>query len=426
MVYAYCRKNDNHSVRSIENWADNNYIVIDEFVWDDDAKQKDSYDKRKLGIFLFPKLQESDLLIVSEVSCIGRSAMELQRIIDSVFAKIRIRFVCLSINMDVDFAKITAIDSDLLEKFSFAAKLQKTLIHETTKAALFAKRNRGVKLGAANEKYKKNLMSKSQEEIDYIHIKKGISKNKRYLDRPETKAIVKILIKTFNLDEDITKWDWDVITTKGHYKDKILKMMEYYQKSEGLFLKWDFSNISDKLLRNRLCAYLQSIQSSLTKFYSNKKYENMNLEDYVKFASSNGTKASYITPQPQSTKNMRNEKTTNDRHEDVILDTSQLCRIEENTMESQRILSDIFTETDSNEDYTIKVSSPIWEILKVLFTKEVWSYEKVETICKKRKLMIGSVLEQINDYALEKVDDIIIEEDGDNIYVMTEYKDLLK
>ena len=40
--------------------------------------------------------------------------------------------------------------------------------------------------------------------------------------------------------------------------------------------------------------------------------------------------------------------------------------------------------------------------------------------------MIGSVLEQINDYALEKVDDIIIEEDGDNIYVMTEYKDLLK
>ena len=83
----------------------------------------------------------------------------------------------------------------------------------------------------------------------------------------------------------------------------------------------------------------------------------MNLEDYVKFASSNGTKASHITPQPQSTNKMRNEKTTNDRHADVILDTSQLCRIEENTMESQRILSDIFSETDSNEDYKIKVSS---------------------------------------------------------------------
>ena len=82
----------------------------------------------------------------------------------------------------------------------------------------------------------------------------------------------------------------------------------------------------------------------------------MNLEDYVKFASSNGTKASYITPQPQSTKNMRNEKTTNDRHEDVILDTSQLCRIEENTMESQRILSDIFTETDSKKPIQMKIT----------------------------------------------------------------------
>lgn len=64
-------------------------------------------------------------------------------------------------------------------------------------------------------------------------------------------------------------------------------------------------------------------------------------------------------------------------------------------------------------------------IMKMLFTKEVWSYEEVETICKKRKQMIGSVLEQINDYALSKVDDIVLEDDGDNIYMMTEYKDML-
>lgn len=39
--------------------------------------------------------------------------------------------------------------------------------------------------------------------------------------------------------------------------------------------------------------------------------------------------------------------------------------------------------------------------------------------------MIGSVLEQINDYALSKVDDIVLEDDGDNIYMMIEYKDML-
>ena len=75
MVYAYCRKNNNHSVQSIEDWAENNSIVIDEFVWDDDAKQKDSYDKRRLGTYLFPKVQVGDIVIISEVSCLGRSAI---------------------------------------------------------------------------------------------------------------------------------------------------------------------------------------------------------------------------------------------------------------------------------------------------------------------------------------------------------------
>jgi len=424
MVYAYCRKVNNTSVKNIQEWAINHSVSIDEFVWEDDTKQKDSYNKRKLGIYLFPKLQERDILIVSEISCIGRSAIELQRILDSVFTVKRIRLVCLSINMDVDFATITDLDSSILEKFSFAAKLQKTIIHEMTKAALAAKRNKGVKLGAANEKYQKNLMSKSQEERNYISIKRGLTKTKRYIDSPEIKAIVKILIKIFNLDEDISKWNWNFITTKGKNKEKIIQMMEYYQKSEGLFIKWNFNN-RDRFLQQKLSAYLISIRKSYINFYSNKKYENMSLEDYVKFMSSNGTNVSRVTPLPQSTNRWREENTTNDKHSDVILNTSQLKRIEEETKESQKILSDIFVDSEITEDFRLKLSGAVMEILKILFTKDVWSFEEVETVCKKRKKMIGSVLEQINDYALSKVDDIVLEDDGENIYVMTEYKDAL-
>jgi hypothetical protein len=40
-------------------------------------------------------------------------------------------------------------------------------------------------------------------------------------------------------------------------------------------------------------------------------------------------------------------------------------------------------------------------------------------------VMLGRILEQINDYAYSKVDDIVVEEDGDNIYVTTEYKEYL-
>lgn len=423
MVFAYCRKDDNHSAQRIKDWADNNTIIIDEFVWEDETKQKDTFDKRELGMYLFPKVKEGDLLIVSEVSCIGRSAIELQRIIESVFVIKRIRIVCLSMNFDIDFAKITALDSNLLEMFFFAAKLQKTIIHEMTKAALAAKKNKGVKLGAANDKYKNNLMSKSQKEIDYIHLKHGLTKNKRYIDNPETKAFIKILIKVFNLDEDFCKWDWEIVTTKGHYKNLIYKMMHSLQKSEGFFIKWDFNNSNENALQRKLATYIHTMERSLTSYCSNKKYENITLEDYSKFLPSKESKVS-----PESLPKLykrKKEQTLSNQHIDIILDTSQLSRIEQDTMESQNILSDIFADTDLNDDYKIEESSPILDILKVLFTKEVWSIEDVERICNNHKLMIGSVLEQINDYALEKVDDIIIEDDGDNIYVMTDYKDKL-
>ena len=40
-------------------------------------------------------------------------------------------------------------------------------------------------------------------------------------------------------------------------------------------------------------------------------------------------------------------------------------------------------------------------------------------------VMIGNLLEQINDYSCSKIDDIVLEEDGDRIYVTVEYKDRL-
>ncbi|MBR2246348.1 MAG: recombinase family protein [Bacilli bacterium] len=423
MVYAYCRKNNNHSVQSIEDWAENNSIVIDEFVWDDDAKQKDSYDKRRLGTFLLPKMQKGDILIVSEVSCIGRSAIELQRIIDTNFAVKRIRLVCLSIKVDIDFEKITSSDSHMLEMLSFAAKLQKTIVHETTKAALATRRNTGVKLGAASEKYQRNLVSKSKEERVFFHKKQALTRGRRYIENPETQAFIRILQAIFNLDEDRSKWDWDIVTTKGTFKDKIFQRMEVYQKSEGLFPKWDLSKTNDRLSQQRLAAYIGSIRRSFMSYYSNKKYENMTLEDYIKYVSSIATKQPHVVSNSKSTK--RRKKSTNDKQEEVVLDTSRLNKIEIDTKESQKILSDIFIDSEPTENVNLKVSGAVMAIMKMLFTKEVWSYEEVETICKKRKQMIGSVLEQINDYALSKVDDIVLEDDGDNIYMMTEYKDML-
>jgi hypothetical protein len=49
----------------------------------------------------------------------------------------------------------------------------------------------------------------------------------------------------------------------------------------------------------------------------------------------------------------------------------------------------------------------------------------VEELCKKHNVMMGSILEQINDYAFEKIENSVIDDDGEFIYVSTDYKNKL-
>ena len=64
-------------------------------------------------------------------------------------------------------------------------------------------------------------------------------------------------------------------------------------------------------------------------------------------------------------------------------------------------------------------------ILKLLFTKEIWERTEIEEICKNQGLILGAVLEEINDYSYEKVDDVLIEDDGEKIYISLNYKEQL-
>ena len=57
--------------------------------------------------------------------------------------------------------------------------------------------------------------------------------------------------------------------------------------------------------------------------------------------------------------------------------------------------------------------------------KKEWKRTEVEMICKERKQMLGAVLEQINDFAYSKIDDAVVEDDEEYIYVILEYKDQL-
>ena len=56
---------------------------------------------------------------------------------------------------------------------------------------------------------------------------------------------------------------------------------------------------------------------------------------------------------------------------------------------------------------------------------EQWDKKELETICKDKGLILGAILEEVNDYSYSKVDDAVVEEDGDCIYVTLDYKNEL-
>ncbi|MDD2952799.1 MAG: tellurite resistance TerB C-terminal domain-containing protein [Parabacteroides sp.] len=112
----------------------------------------------------------------------------------------------------------------------------------------------------------------------------------------------------------------------------------------------------------------------------------------------------------------------------VTINQKKLRTLEQQTKVAREILSDIFAEEEAAESKDVAADnmSNMWmDMLKLLFTQETWKRVEIEDICKKRGLMLGAVLEQINDYAYEKVDDAVVEDDGENIYVTLDYKNVL-
>ena len=95
------------------------------------------------------------------------------------------------------------------------------------------------------------------------------------------------------------------------------------------------------------------------------------------------------------------------------------------TKQAQEILSDIFIDEEEMAVSNNNNDNNIVSILKTLLNKDCWLRSEVDSLCKEFNMMTGSVLEQINDYSYNKIEDAVIEDDGDTINVMTEYKDKL-
>ena len=175
-VIGYIRVSSNkqtleHQHFEIEQYVKNKGLTVDTWIEEKISSRK-ALKTRKLGALL-DNLQENDILITCEISRLGRSLLEVMKILEN----------CLSKNCQVITIKENYyLGNDLQSKvmafaFGLAAEIERSLISQRTKSSLANLKASGKKLGRPfSSESKKLKLSKNTRKIKNL-LAKGISKS---------------------------------------------------------------------------------------------------------------------------------------------------------------------------------------------------------------------------------------------------------
>ena len=145
-VYGYIRVSSNkqtceHQHFEIEQYAQQNNIIVNNWIEETITSRK-PLNKRQLGQLL-NELKDGDILIAAEISRLGRSLLEVMRILET----------CLNKNCQVwTLKEHYRLGNDIQSKvmafaFGLSAEIERNLISQRTKASLDSIRATGKKLG---------------------------------------------------------------------------------------------------------------------------------------------------------------------------------------------------------------------------------------------------------------------------------------
>ncbi|HIP73507.1 MAG TPA: resolvase, partial [Anaerolineae bacterium] len=138
-------------------------LKVDEFVQITISSRKTS--KQRRIDELLEKLVDSDTLIVTELSRLGRSTSEIITLVNELVQR-NIRVVVIKQNLDI-------VQHDMSSKiivtlFSLFAELERDLVSLRTKEALAAKKAQGVKLGKPKGTIQASKFDKDRERIEEL------------------------------------------------------------------------------------------------------------------------------------------------------------------------------------------------------------------------------------------------------------------
>lgn len=166
------RQSCDHQRHEITEFAKQNHITIDRWIEETISSRK-PLNKRLLGQLL-SDLQPNDILITPEISRLGRSLLEVMRILETCLNK-----GCQVWTLKENYRLGDNIQSKVMAfAFSLSAEIERNLISQRTKSSLDNIRAKGKKLGRPLSAQSKRLkLAKNTKKVKQM-LDLGITKYK--------------------------------------------------------------------------------------------------------------------------------------------------------------------------------------------------------------------------------------------------------
>jgi len=145
MYYGYIRVSTEEQNLENQKQAISEKYAIDEWIEEKKSGTID-YKKRNLGE-LVQKLQAGDILVITELSRLGRSLTMIFNIITQLKEK-KVRCIAIKNNFDLNpESENDLVSSVILFAFGLSAQIERQLISERTKQGLAVARTKGKRIG---------------------------------------------------------------------------------------------------------------------------------------------------------------------------------------------------------------------------------------------------------------------------------------
>ncbi|WP_425363108.1 recombinase family protein [Candidatus Tisiphia endosymbiont of Hybos culiciformis] len=182
--------NQRHEILTYTN---NNNLKVDEFIEIHMSSHKTAKQRRISE--LLEKLNSADILIVTEISRLGRSTSEIIGLTASLL-KAKIKLIAIKQNLVIIHDRYDMNSKVMVTFFSLFAELEGDLVSLRTKEALKAKKANGIKLGKPVGTIQKSKFDKDIDKVkELLHMGLSVRKIAKYLGYPNYLSLNKYLNK---------------------------------------------------------------------------------------------------------------------------------------------------------------------------------------------------------------------------------------